>query len=78
MNGHTRRPATVTQATVARAIRAARQAGAGAVEIKQDGSIFFLLQPPSGLATPSPTDDPFAKWEREYEARKASRHSHRD
>jgi hypothetical protein len=38
-----RRPANVTQANVARAIRAARQAGAGGVEVRPDGSIFIHL-----------------------------------
>jgi hypothetical protein len=38
-----RRPATVTQADVARAIRAAQQCGAGAVEIKPDGTIRVLV-----------------------------------
>ena len=35
----TRTPARVTQADVARAIRAAKQAGAGAVEVLKDGTI---------------------------------------
>ena len=38
-----RRPALVTQADVARAIRAAKQAGAGAVEIRPDGTIRVIL-----------------------------------
>jgi hypothetical protein len=42
-----RRPANITQADVARAIRAAKQAGAGAVEIRRDGSIMVLLKAPS-------------------------------
>jgi hypothetical protein len=38
-----RRPAIITQADVARAIRAARQAGASKVEIRPDGTIVILL-----------------------------------
>jgi hypothetical protein len=38
-----RRPAIVTQADVARAIRAAQQCGAQAVEIKPDGTIHISL-----------------------------------
>ena len=40
-----RRPALITQATVARAIRAAKQAGAGPVEILTDGTIRIGLSP---------------------------------
>jgi hypothetical protein len=40
-----RTPARFTQADVARTIRAARQAGAGGVEIRPDGSIFVHLSP---------------------------------
>jgi hypothetical protein len=39
-----RRPATLTQADVARAIRAAKQAGAEAVEVRPDGTIVVLLK----------------------------------
>lgn len=42
-----RRPARVTQADVARAIRAARQAGACGVEVRPDGQIIILLAPPA-------------------------------
>jgi hypothetical protein len=42
-----RTPARVTQADVARCIRAAMQAGAGGVEIRQDGSIFISLASPA-------------------------------
>jgi hypothetical protein len=41
-----RRPALTTQADIARAIRAAQQCGAGAVEIK-DGTIRIVLSPES-------------------------------
>ena len=40
-----RTPARVTQADVARAIRAAKQTGAGAVRILPDGSITIDLEP---------------------------------
>lgn len=38
-----RRPAKFTQADVARAIRAAKQEGAAAIEVKPDGSIIVQL-----------------------------------
>jgi hypothetical protein len=38
-----RTPAKVTQADVARTIRAAIQAGAGGVEVRPDGTIFVHL-----------------------------------
>ena len=50
-----RRPATITQADVARTIRAAKQAGAGAVEVRRDGTIVVLLTAPPPLA-PEPDD----------------------
>jgi hypothetical protein len=42
-----RRAARITQADVARTIRAARQAGAGAVEVRPDGCIVILLTAPA-------------------------------
>lgn len=39
------RPAVLTQADVTRAIRAAKKAGAGVVEILPDGTIRVLLAP---------------------------------
>lgn len=41
-------------------------------------AIDVALDRMSGLATLAPSDDPFAQWEREYETRKAARHSDRD
>jgi len=43
-----RRAATLTQADVARAIRAAKQAGATDVEIRPNGSIVVHLVPQPG------------------------------
>lgn len=67
-----RRPAAVSQADVARTIRAARQTGASVVEVVQrDGTVIRVL-----LTTPplSPTaNDPFDQWKQENEARKAAR-----
>jgi hypothetical protein len=40
-----RRPANVTQADIARALRAAQQCGAGPVRIQTDGTILIDLQP---------------------------------
>jgi hypothetical protein len=51
-----RRPATITQADVARTIRAAKQAGAGAVEVRRDGTIIVLLNAPPPLV-PEIDDD---------------------
>lgn len=42
-----RRPAIITQADVARCVRAAMQAGACGVEIRPDGTIFVALSPSS-------------------------------
>lgn len=44
-----RTPARVTQADVARAIRAAQQCGAGRVRILQDGTITIDPQPEKSL-----------------------------
>ena len=71
-----RRVTTVTQAEIARAIRAAKQAGAESVEVRPDGSIVVLLK--NGAAVAAALDDPFAQWEREYESEKAARRGERD
>jgi hypothetical protein len=42
-----RTPARITQADVARAIRTAKQAGAGCVEVMPDGTIKISLSPSS-------------------------------
>jgi hypothetical protein len=39
-----RRPAAFTQADIARAIRAAKQAGAASLELRPDGTIIVLLK----------------------------------
>lgn len=55
-----RRPAKVTQADVARAIRAAKQAGALAITIRPDGSIvigLFTGTAPASEAQLAPGDD---------------------
>jgi hypothetical protein len=46
-----RRPAKITQADVARIIRAAKQAGANSVEVRPDGSIFVRLQESASVDT---------------------------
>lgn len=51
-----RRPATLTQADVARTIRAARQAGAAAVEVKPGGAMIIHLSPPSPQVTEAESD----------------------
>jgi hypothetical protein len=58
-----RRPAAVTQADVARTIRAAKQAGADSVEVRPDGTIVVMLKdtpaptaPDSNLQGPVPQD----------------------
>ncbi len=40
-----RTPAHITQADVARAVRAAKQAGGAAVEVRRDGTIMIHLTP---------------------------------
>ena len=45
-----RTAARVTQADVARCVRAAMQAGAAGVEVRRDGSIFISLAPPAGAS----------------------------
>lgn len=50
-----RRPALLTQADVARAIRAAKQEGATGVEVRPDGTIFVSLSP---LSTEAPKAKP--------------------
>ena len=49
-----RRPATITQADIARAIRAAKQAGAAEVEVRvgEQSSIVIRLNSSTGLEKP--------------------------
>jgi hypothetical protein len=49
-----RRPARLTQADVARAVRAAKQAGADHVEVRPDGTIVVRLVPDAGIRQPEP------------------------
>ena len=67
-----RRPATITQADVARTIRAAQRAGTEAVEVVQSNgtTIRVILNAPP--VAPS-GEDAFEKWEREHESAKAAR-----
>ena len=58
-----RRPATVTQADVARAIRAAKQAGATGVEVKPDGTVVIMLRPGANPQPAVPSVEP----EKEYD-----------
>jgi hypothetical protein len=51
-----RRSATFTQADVARAIRAAKQAGAECVEMRTDGTIVVMLK--NAPAPIAPDDNP--------------------
>jgi hypothetical protein len=51
-----RTPARFTQADVARTIRAAKQAGAGAVELLPDGTIRIRLDEPEKPAQPVEPD----------------------
>ena len=51
-----RRPATITQADVARAIRAAKQAGAAEVEVRVgNSSIVVRIAPSTGAENPLET-----------------------
>jgi hypothetical protein len=71
-----RRSATFTQADVARAIRAAKRAGAESVEVRPDGTVVVLLK--SAPILPAAPDDPFTQWERQYESEKTARRGERD
>lgn len=53
-----RRAANITQADVARALRAARQAGAVFVEIQPDGRITIRLDAPSIAPKTDDDDEP--------------------
>lgn len=57
------RPAATTQATIARAIRAAKQAGAPRVRVRPDGEVVIDLSvetepQASPLSTEPPVDEP--------------------
>lgn len=56
-----RRPAKVTQADIARALRAAKDAGANEVVVDTDGVIRIVLKGGTA-ACPAPTDSPDAEW----------------
>jgi hypothetical protein len=56
-----RRPALTVQADIARAIRAAKQCGAGAVEIKRDGTIRIAISTEYSPAAGEPAIEPEAK-----------------
>jgi hypothetical protein len=53
-----RRPAVVTQADVARTIRAALQAGAHAVDVRPDGTITIRLRDDGRESSPLSTPEP--------------------
>ena len=55
-----RRPAKVTQADIARAIRAAKEAGASAVTVDTEGIIRIALTP--GAASVKPANDADEIW----------------
>jgi hypothetical protein len=72
----TRRAASISQADIARAIRAARQTGADAVEVIQcNGTTIRVILNAPPVA---PSDDPFETWEREHESAKAARRRDRE
>lgn len=60
-----RRPATITQADVARTLRAAKAAGAGKVEVRPDGSLIIHLDKSEPVASDGGLS-PFEKWSREH------------
>lgn len=55
-----RTPARITQADVARTIRAAKQAGAAVVEVKPDGTVLVHLSSPTSTLS---TEPPMARAE---------------
>lgn len=52
-----RTAARFTQADVARSIRAAKQAGAGSVDLRPDGTIRIRIAPEAGDKSETPVDD---------------------
>ena len=52
-----RRPARITQADVARVLRAAKQAGAKAVEVRPDGTVLVRLVEMSNSINADPVED---------------------
>lgn len=52
-----RTAARFTQADVARSIRAARQAGAGSVDLRPDGTIRIMIAAVAGDKSETPVDD---------------------
>ena len=52
-----RRHASITQADVARVIRAAQQTGAGAIEVRPDGTILILLNTTESNKLPAMCDE---------------------
>jgi hypothetical protein len=70
-----RRAASISQADIARSIRAARQAGADAVEVIQcNGTTIRVILKAPAIA---PADE-FEAWEREYASEKAARRRERE
>lgn len=53
-----RRPAKITQADVARTIRAAKQPGAAGVEVRPDGTIFVKFTDEGTSTSADPRLDP--------------------
>jgi hypothetical protein len=51
-----RRAAAITQADIARAIRAAKQAGAESVQVRPDGTIIVLLKNPPIVPDENPPE----------------------
>lgn len=51
-----RRAAIITQADVARAVRAAKQAGADKVEVRRDGTIVVVIKAPPTAPDVDDTD----------------------
>jgi hypothetical protein len=52
-----RRPAKVTQADIARAIRAAKEAGASAVTVDTEGVIRIVLTAATAIKSPNDLDE---------------------
>ena len=69
----TRRTASFSKARIVKALSAAKQTGAEAVEVRVDGTIVVLMK----ASTPGPPDE-FEAWEREHEQAKATRRRKRD
>jgi hypothetical protein len=56
-----RRPALLSQGDIARTIRAAKQAGAGAIQVRPDGTLVIMIEAPA--VAPEPEQPAVNEWD---------------